>query len=311
VIFSGRRVLITGGTGSLGRAILNRAKIENWDCELTVFARNETKIAQTQSEFPEVKCIIGDVRDLDWLRTIVPGHNVVIHAAALKIVPVAEINVKEAITCNVEGTKNVAIACAESGVDRALLISSDKACGPTYYGLTKRLGEGLFREANNWGNTEFLSVRYGNVLKSANSIVPFFEKQIKEDKPFTITHLGMSRFWLSMKQAIDLILYALENSASSTITVPKAPAMSIVDLARALDPNRKIIEIGIRPGERLHETLIVREEAMHTIDIGSHFIVYPPQSKIQSNLPFQYEYVSNEPEHWLSNDELFEMLRDS
>lgn len=311
MIFSGKRILITGGTGSLGSAILRRANKENWNCEFTVFARNETKIAQTQAEFPEVKTIIGDVRDLDWLRTIIPGHDIVIHAAALKIVPVAEINVKEAITCNVEGTKNVAIACAESDVERAILISSDKSCGPTYYGITKRLGEGLFREANAWSDTEFLSVRYGNVLKSANSLVCLFEKQIKENKPFTITDFRMDRFWLSMYQAVDLILFALEHSEPATITVPKAPAMRVVDVAKTLDPNREIIEIGIRPGERISETLVIREESMHTVDIGKHFIIYPPQKKVESNLPFQYEYTSDKPEHWITSEELVGLLKDS
>lgn len=311
VFLSGKKILITGGTGSLGRAILNRAQEDNWNTEITVFARNETKIADAKRDFPFVRTEIGDVRDLDWLRTIVPGHDIVIHAAALKIVPVAEINVKEAVTCNVEGTKNIAIACAESNVERALLISSDKACGPTYYGVTKRLGEGLFREANNWRNTEFLTVRYGNVLKSANSIVPLFERQIRENKPFTITHLEMTRFWLSMKQAVDLITYALDKSKAGTITVPKAPAMKVIDVARALDPEREIREIGIRPGERLHETLIVREEAMHTTDIGTHFIVYPPQTPVANALPFQYEYTSDNAAHWLSVDELHDLLKDS
>jgi len=306
-----KRLLITGGTGSLGTAILRRAEQENWNTEITVLARNETKVAQTRARFPQYRAEIGDVRDLDWLRTIVPGHDVVIHAAALKIVPVAEINVKEAATCNVEGTKNVALVCAEADVERAVLISSDKACGPTYYGVTKRLGEGLFREANSWRSTEFLSVRYGNVLRSANSIVPLFERLIKEDKPFTITHLEMTRFWLSMKQAINLILYALNYSDRGTITVPKAPAMKVVDLAKALDSERPIIEIGIRPGERLHETLVVREESMHTEDIGDYFIVHPPVTKHVGNLPFQYEYTSDNPTHWLTNKELFELLDES
>lgn len=311
MILDGLKVLITGGTGSLGKAILKRAQQENWNTEFTVFARNETKIADTQREFPHVRTAIGDVRDLDWLRTIIPGHHIIIHAAALKIVPVAEINVKEAITCNVDGTKNVAIAAAESGVERAVLISSDKACGPSLYGVTKRLGEGLFREANDWRDTEFLSVRYGNVLKSANSIVPFFEKQIKENKPFTITDLRMTRFWLSMQQAIDLILFALEHSPKGTITIPKAPSMTVVNLAHTLDPDREIKEIGIRPGERLHETLLVREESMHTIETKTHFVVHSPKETVETNLPFQYEYTSDKPHHWLTSDELKELLKNS
>lgn len=311
MILDGKRVLITGGTGSLGRAILARAKKEEWDTQFTIFARNETKMTQTVAEFPGVSGKIGDVRDIEWVRRIVPGHDVVIHAAALKVVPVAEANVREAVATNVFGTLNMALACAESGVDRALLISSDKSCGPTYYGLTKRLGEGLFREAVTWSKTSFLSVRYGNVLKSANSIVPLFERQITQDKPFTVTDTRMTRFWLSMQQAIDLILYTLEFNEPGTIVVPKAPAMSIVDLAQTLDPEREIVEIGIRPGERLHETLVVREEAQHTVDIGDHFIIYPPTNLTVGNVPFQYEYTSDNPAHQLTSQEMLEMLENS
>jgi nucleoside-diphosphate-sugar epimerase len=184
-------------------------------------------------------------------------------------------------------------------------------CGPTYYGLTKRLGEGLFREAVTWSKTSFLSVRYGNVLKSANSIVPLFERQITQDKPFTVTDTRMTRFWLSMQQAIDLILYTLEFNEPGTIVVPKAPAMSIVDLAQTLDPEREIVEIGIRPGERLHETLVVREEAQHTVDIGDHFIIYPPTNLTVGNVPFQYEYTSDNPAHQLTSQEMLEMLENS
>jgi nucleoside-diphosphate-sugar epimerase len=663
-----KKLLVTGGTGSLGTAILNRATLENWNTDITVLARNETNIATIRSKFPHYRAEIGDVRDLDWLRTIVPGHDVVIHAAALKIVPVAEINVKEAVTCNVLGTTNIAIACAEADVHKAILISSDKAClsgncpitladgstkllrqlveekysgevvtvdpttntrklakvigwhhnnrrgrtmlrvsykdahkrkgllsgpivtedhqiltingwkeagnltdkdilvthepspnwkqkalligtllgdsslskpkngnqrsqlrmghhpkeyewlnikrnilidfgmsniklnkhknfsttsskylacmldlqrqfypqkekivprelvweyfspilvatwymddgyvsktgsslnariathgfseedvewsaelfskqgmicacypvklkdygtyyelrftvqgtiklfeyirsfvpesmshkidyvdynelkhtldnnavpflseavidkdvcqhphgvycldiegtnafvssevvvhncGPTYYGVTKRLGEGLFREANNWRSTKFISVRYGNVLRSANSIVPLFERLMQEDKPFTITNFNMTRFFMSMRQAIDLILYALNKSEPGTITVPKMPAMKITDLAAALDVDREQIEIGIRPGERLNETLIVQEESMHTVDIGKHFIIYPPTADVASNLPFQYEYVSNDPVHWIGRDEILALLGES
>lgn len=308
------RILITGGTGSLGTAILERAEREKWNCKFTVLARNETKMGIIRSRFPSVNCQIGDVRDGSHLETIFPGHDIVIHAAAIKIVPVAESNPVEAYKTNIQGSLNVAVAAIVSGVKRVIGISTDKVCGPTYYGTTKRLMEGIFREAKTWGKTEFVLCRYGNVLKSNNSIIPLFEKQIKENKPFTITDMNMTRFWLSMKQAIDLILFTLESAENGQIYVPKAPAMSVRDVARTLDPNRKINVIGIRPGERVHETLIVREEAIHTYELPHHFVINPPQNKNiyeSLSLGYQYEYTSNKPDHWLTSDELKEMLEDS
>lgn len=305
------KVLITGGSGSLGTAILERAEQEKWDAEFTVLARNETKMSLVRSRFPKVNCQIGDVRDLPHLITVFKGQDTVIHAAAIKIVPTAEINPIEAVKTNVVGSLNVAIAAADSGVETVVAISTDKVCGPTYYGTTKRIMEGIFREACTWGSTRFVLCRYGNVLKSANSIVPLFEKQIKEDKPFTITDLNMTRFWLSMKQAIDLILFTFSSAERGQIYVPKAPAMKIVDLAKTLDPDREIVEIGIRPGERVHETLIVREEALHTFELPKHFVINPPTKKIENHLSYQYEYTSDKPDHWLTSEEMKEMLKDS
>lgn len=314
-------ILITGGTGSLGTAILERAEREKWDAQFTVIARNESKLNQTRQRFPDVSCEVGDIRDGDWLRTVFRDQEYIIHAAALKIVPVAESNPREAVMTNVVGSLNVAQAAIECGAKRVIGISSDKACGPTYYGLTKRLMEGLFRQFN-FSPTDFVLCRYGNVLKSANSLVPLFERQIKEDKPFTVTHKEMTRFWLSMKQAVDLVITTLLMANSGEIFVPRAPAMSVVNLAKTLDPDREIIEIGIRPGERLHETLIVREESLHTyfdqyMTAGGlpMFIICPPteQLSVSKNmlLGFQYEYTSDSPSHLITSDEMIQLLKDS
>lgn len=306
------KVLITGGTGSLGTALIDHLIKNNFDVEITAVARNETRMAVLRQRFPLIRAEIGDVRDSSWLRTIFPGHDTIIHAAAIKIVPVAEANPREAILTNVLGSMNVAEAAVKSGVGRVIGISTDKVCGPTYYGLTKRLMEGLFRQAREWGNTEFVICRYGNVLGSANSVVPFFQKQIAENKPLTVTDLRMTRFWMSMQQAIDLILYTLDKAKSGEIFIPKAPSMKVVDLARTLDPDREIIEIGIRPGERLHETLVVREESLHTFDTGTHFVISPPEIKTPiTNLPFQYEYTSDKAAHILSSEELKNLLAES
>jgi UDP-N-acetylglucosamine 4,6-dehydratase len=171
--------------------------------------------------------------------------------------------------------------------------------------------EGIFRQACEWGDTSFVLCRYGNVLRSANSIVPLFERQIKKDIPFTITDLQMTRFWLSMKQAVDLVIKTNEYGHGK-ILVPKAPAMTIKDLALALDPFREIVEIGIRPGERLHETLIVREEALHTEDMGEWFCVHSPKQKRHyESYPSQYEYTSNNPSYWLTVEGLMALMEDS
>lgn len=305
-------VLITGGSGSLGTAIIKRAVEESWDARFTVMARNESKMQALRSLYPQVRCEIGDVRDESRLVSLFKGQDTVIHAAAIKIVPVAEANPREAILTNVMGSFNVLKAVIEAGVPQVIGISSDKACGPTYYGLTKRLMEGLFREASEWeADQKFVVCRYGNVLKSANSIVPLFYKQIAEGKPLTITVPNMTRFWLSMKQAIDLIIRTLDEAESGEILVPQAPAMQLQQLAHAVaPPNYPIDVIGIRSGERYDETLIVEEEAIHTTLADGVFCIHHPRKSV-TNLEPHYEYTSANPARWLSYTELHQMLEDS
>lgn len=304
-------ILITGGTGSLGTAIVEQGLYNTGLDTFTVLARNESKIAKFKADHPTVRCEIGDVRDLAWLKTIVPGHDVCIHAAAIKQVPTAEVNVREAMMTNVVGSNNVAMACVEAGVQRVIGISTDKACSPgTIYGATKYLMEGLFREADKWSaHTRFILVRYGNVLRSNASVVPLFEKQIAENKPFTITKLDMTRFWLTMPQAIKLIKMAMSSDESGVIIVPRPPAMRMDDLARALDPSREIVEIGIRPGEKMHEELVSRSESLHTVEVkkaGATFYIIHPPGSIQSSQ--QFSYSSDRPSYWITPETLYEML---
>jgi len=302
------KVLITGGTGSLGKAILARAERESWPAEFTVFARNETKISQVRSTFPNVRCEIGDVRDLDWLRAVLPGHDVVIHAAAIKVVPIAEANARETVLTNIVGTMNVAQASVESGVNKVIGVLTDKEVhSSTLYGNSKAVAGALLREANSWGNTLFTMARYGNVLGSANSIYPLFKRQARENKPFTITDTRCTRFWLSMNQAIDLVLLAAQQTHPGVTVVPKAPSSYVTDLAKAIDPDREIVDIGIRAGEKIHELLIGNVESIYTVDFGDYFLVYPPQTSVESNLPFQYEYSSDNPVKWLTSEELLSL----
>jgi UDP-N-acetylglucosamine 4,6-dehydratase/5-epimerase len=310
------KILITGGSGSLGTAIIERATKEKWDVDFTVVARNESKMQVLQRKYNNVRCEIGDVRDERRLAQLFRGQDLVIHAAAIKIVPVAEANPHEAILTNVIGSYNVCSAAIEAEVPKVIGISSDKACGPTYYGLTKRLMEGLFRQASEMNSfTQFVTCRYGNVLKSANSIVPLFEQQAAAGLPLTITDRGMTRFWLSMKQAINLILLTNAEAQSGQIFVPRAPAMGLQDLAHALYPESKIKVIGIRPGERMNETLIVEEEALHTTlrvlgNRESYFCIHHPK-KPESNLAKNYTYTSDDPSHWLTGPELRYLLKES
>jgi len=256
-------------------------------------------------DYPHVRAEIGDVRDADWLRTVFPGHQVVIHAAALKIVPTAEANVREAILTNIVGSMNVAQAAVDSNVERVVGVLTDKEVfASTVYGSTKKCAGAVLREANNWGKTIFTNCRYGNVLGSRASILELLNKLKREDKPFTVTDARCTRFWLLMDEALNLILLSLEQDHPGVTVVPKAPASLVIDLFKAVDPDRQIIDIGIRPGEKRHELLIDKVESRHTIDMGDYFIVYPPQSVVETNLPDEYEYSSSTPAHCLTLDEL-------
>ena len=304
----GNKVLITGGSGSLGTAILQRAHDEGWNTEFTVVARNETKMSALKKKFPDVRCEIGDVRDLSWLHTIFPGHDTIAHTAAIKIIPVAELNVRETVLTNVIGSMNVAVAAVQAGAKRVIGVSTDKSCLPnTQYGASKFLMEGLFREANTWGNTEFNLVRYGNVLRSNASVIPFFEKLKDSGERLRVTEPSMTRFWLSMGEAIDLIIDAAEFKETGIILVPKPPAMSMHDLALAISDQEYDV-IGVRPGEKIHEHLISSGESLHTRDDGKYFVIYPPNIGTDKPLSVGFEYVSSAPLFWLSKQDLYDKI---
>lgn len=305
----GKKCLITGGTGSLGTAILERAEKEGWGVKFTVIARNETKINQTKHRFPNVDCKVGDIQDTDFLRAILPGHDTIVHAAAQKVVPLAESNVRNSVMTNVMGTLAICQTAVESRVGQVITVLTDKlVSSTTVYGSTKFLAGAIAREANSWGNTRFSNVRYGNVVGSANSILPHLLRQKEDNKPFTITDARCTRFWLSMDEAIDLVLLASRLDNPGTTVVPKAPASKVIDLFRAVDPNWEIVDIGIRPGEKIHEQLIDEVESRCTIDAGEYFVVYPPDRNITSNLPDGYGYYSDTTARQLSITELQKLL---
>ena len=285
-MFENKKILITGGTGSLGTALT--AKLLKTDVDtIRIFSRDELKQSEMESHFHDerLRFLIGDVRDKERLEKAVEGVNIVIHTAALKQVPVIEYNPFESIKTNVIGSQNVIDACLKRNVERAVCIGTDKAVSPlNTYGSTKLLMEKLFVAANNYLNREkyrtiFLAVRYGNVLGSSGSVIPKFIEQIKANKPVTITDPKMTRFSITMNEALDFILNSVKIAKGSEIFVPKLRAYNIVDVKNALtellsDTSEKIM--GIRTGEKLHETLINEDEIRYSWDLKNMYMIASP-----------------------------------
>ncbi|MEM3062087.1 MAG: SDR family NAD(P)-dependent oxidoreductase [Nitrososphaerota archaeon] len=285
-MFTGKKILITGGTGSLGHALTKRL-LKTDVSAIRIFSRNENKQIMMESEFHDkrLRFLIGDVRDKERLITALEDIDIVFHAAALKHVPVIEYNPFESIKTNVLGSQNVIDACLHQNVETAVCIGTDKAVSPlNTYGATKLLMEKLFVTANNYLNrekhrTKFLAVRYGNVVGSSGSVIPKFIEQIKAKKKVTITDPKMTRFSITMEQALDLILDTAINGKESEIYVPKLKAYSIMDVKDALFEllgNTGEEVVGIRAGEKLHEVLINRDEIRVSWDLGDKYMIANP-----------------------------------
>lgn len=282
-MFLNKNVLITGGTGSFGHYIA-KMLLKKRPKKIIIFSRDEKKQDDMRYEFrlnPQVEFIIGDVRDCPSVKTAMRGVDVVFHAAALKQVPSCEYNVREAVLTNVIGAHNIITACREEGVHRVIAISTDKAVKPVNtMGMTKALQERMFISANlddSKKSPVYACVRYGNVIGSRGSVIPLFQKQLKHGGPLTITHLQMTRFVLTLGQAIDLVFWAALKAKGGEIFVKKLPALLVKDLAEVMartgDKNIAIKNIGVRPGEKIHEALISEEESLRTVDSGNHYIV--------------------------------------
>ena len=285
-MFKGKKVLITGGTGSLGNALTQRLLTENVDT-IRIFSRNENKQLEMASKFHDdrLRFLLGDVRDYNRLTRACEDIDIVFHAAALKHVPKIEYNPFEAIKTNVVGSQNMIDACQANDVEKVICVGTDKAVSPlNTYGATKLLMEKLFVAANNYLNPEkhrtvFLAVRYGNVLGSSGSVIPKFIEQIKANKPVTITDPKMTRFSITMNEALDFILNSVKIAKGSEIFVPKLRAYNIVDVKNALtellsDTGEKII--GIRTGEKLHETLINEDEIRYSWELKNMYMIANP-----------------------------------
>lgn len=319
---SGATILLTGGTGSFGNAFIERAVREWPDVTIRVFSRDELKQSELRTRHGDdhLRYFIGDVRDRRRLLRAAQGADLIIHAAAMKQVPACEYNPFEAVQTNIVGAENIVDAAIDASVPKVIALSTDKAVNPVnLYGATKLCAEKIIVQGNAYaaqGDTRLSCVRYGNVVGSRGSVVPLFRKQIAEDGRLTITDERMTRFWITLPQAVDLVLFAIEHAVGGEIFIPKIPSMKVVDLAEAMAPALPTEVIGIRPGEKLHELLLTSDEARHSIDAGDVYVVLPEQPwwtdhpRWLDGKPLQDDFIysSETNEAWLDGDELTAML---
>ncbi len=320
----GKVVLVTGGTGSFGNAFVRRILRDCNPKKVIIFSRDEWKQYHMQSQFadPRVRFFLGDIRDLARLQRAFDGVDVVVHAAALKQVPTLEYNPFEAVQTNIIGAENIITAAIDRNVPRVVALSTDKAVNPVnLYGATKLCMEKLFVSGNSYAGethkTRFSLVRYGNVVGSRGSVIPLFlEKRQTGEIP--ITDKRMTRFWITLDQSVDLVLLALENMHGGEIFVPKIPSMKVTDLAKAVAPDCKVREIGIRPGEKIHEVLLTEDEAQRSLDLGECFIIQPSffsaedKTRGRANakaLPADFRYASDGNTEWMTEKELSVILK--
>jgi len=286
----GKVVLLTGGTGSFGGAFLQKA-LREADCVVRVFSRDEYKQSELRERHGEerVRYMVGDIRDRERLTRAARGADVIVHAAAMKQVPACEYNPFEAVQTNVIGAENVVSAAIDAGVPRVVALSTDKAVNPiNLYGATKLCAEKIIVQGNTYAvgeSTRLCCVRYGNVVASRGSVVPLFERQ-REAGELSITDERMTRFWITLEQAVENVLYAVEHTRGGEVFVPRIPSMRVVDLAEAIAPGVDRRVIGIRAGEKLHEILVTSDEARHTVVRDHVFTVLPEHHGwIQDGLP--------------------------
>ena len=327
-MFTDRVLLITGGTGSFGQEFV-RTVLERYPRirRLVVYSRDELKQFEMQQRFSGasyegLRYFIGDIRDEARLRRALEGIDVVIHAAALKQVVAAEYNPFECIKTNVLGAQNVIEACLDSGVSRVVALSTDKAAAPiNLYGATKLCSDKLFVAANNIRgkrDIRFSVVRYGNVMGSRGSVIPFFLEKRKTGV-LPITDPRMTRFNISLQEGVDMVLWSVEHAWGGEVLVPKSPSYRIVDVATAIDPSCEQRPIGIRPGEKIHEEMITHSDSFYTADVGRYYVILP-QSQNWSHdeylikrqakkVQYGFSYESGSNTEWLSKEQLRELIR--
>lgn len=320
-----KSILITGGTGSFGKAFTKYVLEHYSPKKIIIYSRDEFKQFVMQNEFkeyaPKLRFFIGDVRDGERLRRAFKGVDYVVHAAALKQVPACEYNPAEAIKTNIHGAQNVIDAALDSGVEKVVALSTDKAVNPVnLYGGTKLVSDKLFVAANAYAGSQdicFSVVRYGNVAGSRGSVIPFFHNILKNGgTELPITDYRMTRFWISLQQGVELVIKAFEEARGGETFISKIPSFKITDLAQAMLPGCKMPEVGIREGEKLHEIMITAEDSLNTYEYDKHFIVYPqmvwadrrrvvPTGK---KVPEGFSYSSGQNTEWLSVEDIRKLL---
>ena len=328
-MLNGKSLLITGGTGSFGKAFVSRVlksfpKIKR----LIIFSRDELKQFEmsqrfSQAQYPCLRYFLGDVRDLDRLRRALEGVDYLVHAAALKQVPVAEYNPTEFIKTNIIGAQNIIEASLDNDIKGVIALSTDKAAAPiNLYGATKLCSDKLFVAANRYkGNREltFSVVRYGNVMGSRGSVVPFYMNKAK-DGVLPITDTNMTRFNISLRDSVEMVLWAIENSKGAEIFVRKIPSYRITDLAEAIGPNCTHELIGIRPGEKIHEEMITESDSFSTVDLGMYYAILSSEGKISveeycrstgaTPVPKEFSYNSGTNTDFLSIHQIRDLIRE-
>lgn len=325
-----KSILITGGTGSLGKALTKHILTNFPEIKrLVIFSRDEQKQFEMEQDFPnrtypQIRYFIGDVRDQERLERAFIDIDYVIHAAAMKHVHIAEYNPDECVKTNVGGAENVIKAALKSNVQNVVALSTDKACAPiNLYGATKLTSDKLFVAANNIRgkkNIKFSVVRYGNVMGSNGSVIPFFLKRKKTDGILPITVESMTRFNISLQGGVDMVMHALETAWGGEIFVPKIPSYRIMDVAEAIGPNCKKPVIGIRPGEKIHEEMITSSDSFFTYDLGKYYAILPQTNSWDINefseafnakkVPEGFSYNSNNNEEWESIESLRKLIKE-
>ena len=319
----GASVLITGGTGSLGKSLVEYLLTETNVRRVAIFSRDELKQQQMRIQFQDdsrLRWFLGDIRDLDRLKRAFHRVDFVIHAAALKQVDTGEYNPMEFVKTNVLGSQNVIDASIETGVKRVVALSTDKASSPiNLYGATKLTADKLFVAANNYSHsygTTFSVVRYGNVMGSRGSVIPFFREIAAKGQPLPITDLRMTRFWISIESAVKFVIDSLEMMTGGELYVPRIPSMKIIDLAHAVAPGAQLEEIGMRPGEKLHEEMISADDSRRTIILENRYVVTPVVAEwgyeppTGTRMPEGQAYRSDTNDLWMSESDIKNFIKD-
>lgn len=329
-MFNNKSILITGGTGSFGRAF-TRLILENYNPQkIVIFSRDEQKHFDMNNDFQDgrLRYFVGDVRDYERLKMAMRGIDYVVHAAAMKHVHIAEYNPMECIKTNVDGANNVIAACLENNVEKVIALSTDKAAAPAnLYGATKLVSDKLFVAANNIvgsGRTRFAVVRYGNVMGSKGSILPFFRKLLDNGTDYLpITHEDMTRFIITLPEGCKFVIDNFERMHGGEIFIPKIPSINIVDFAKAIAPELPIKIIGIRPGEKLHEAMITANDSHLTYEFESYYSIIPTinfsfkvdytinnYGQSGKSVPLNFEYASNTNDDFMNVEQIAEMIKE-